>query len=73
MYSHSGNLNINPGVYIVEFSPPGGGGGKKSKDFGNGEGNQRGKKKGKKIKDNLTLTLESKDNISLLQPPLLPT
>ena len=54
------------GVYIVVV-------GKKSKDFGNGEGNQRGKKKGKKIKEDLTLTLESKDDISLLQPPLLPT
>ena len=38
-------------MYIVEFSPPGRGGGIKSKVLESGEENQRQKKKGKKIKE----------------------
>ena len=43
------------GLYIIEFSPPPVGGGKKIKGSGDGEGNLRGKKeKKRKFGENIT-------------------
>ena len=43
------------GLYIIEFSPPPGGGGKKIKGFRSGEENPRGKKeKKRKFEENIT-------------------
>ena len=42
------NSNNNPGLYIIEFSPPPLGGGGEIKGSGDGEGNQRGEKREKK-------------------------
>ena len=49
---------LKPGLYIIEFSPPPGGGGKKIKGSGDGEENQRGKK-GKKRKFEEIITFDS--------------
>ena len=48
------NIDSWAGLYIIEFSPPPGGGGK-IKGSGDGEGNQRGKKeKKRKFGENIT-------------------
>ena len=43
--------DISPGLYIVLHYPLGGGRGKLIKGFGNGEGNQGGKKRKKEKKN----------------------
>ena len=52
----NGIVLVIPGLYIIEFPPPPHGGGMEIEEFGDGEGDQKGKKeKKRKLEENKTL------------------